>query len=153
MFAVSCMFLFWQRVCLLFLALQICLLLFYLHILLLLLLLLIYFNFVLWVFFVVQFGCCHQCSQLPGERLVTEIACYVLSVTINTGHSHSLTSIVYINLLLMLMLMCDRVCICEADSSHKSTDCHLSLLPYQRTFSRHFHDFVEVCLLSEPTSR
>jgi len=45
------------------------------------------------------------------------------------------------------------VCVCVADSPQKSTECHSSLLLYQRTFSKHFHNFVDVCLLSEPISR
>ena len=59
--------------------------------------------------------------------------------------------------LITVVVIVDDVCVIvsgyEADSPHKSTDCHPSLLPYQRTFSRHFHNFVEVCLLSEPISR
>jgi len=45
------------------------------------------------------------------------------------------------------------VIIVEVDTTKTSTECHPSMLPYQRTFSRYFHNFVEVCLLSEPVSR
>jgi len=64
------------------------------------------------------------------------------------------SSMSYLTLMLEIWLMwtvCVCVsCVCVSDSS---AECPASLLLYQRTFSKHFHSFVELCLLSEPISR
>jgi len=64
------------------------------------------------------------------------------------------SSMSYLTLILEIWLMwtvCVCVsCVCVSDSS---AECPASLLLYQRTFSKHFHNFVELCLLSEPISR